>query len=130
MALGERVVLPAQRGGHEVPEKDFLTWVDVLTSCGGRLLLYSGVLASYHLNERGGLESVYLLEPWVREFERVAEEGKPLAEGRSIVPHSVFVIGGNAILNMNVVYQRIPPGSRAAGILAKAGDQHSTEPSL
>ncbi len=109
--------------------KDFLTWVDVLTSCGGRLLLYSGVMASYNLNERGGLESVYLLEPWVREFERVVDEGKPLAEGRSIVPHSVFVIGGNAILNMNVVYQPIPPGSKPADILTEASKQQPTEPS-
>jgi len=109
--------------------KSFLTWVDVLTSCGGRLLLYSGVLASYHLNERGGLESVYLLEPWVREFERVAEEGKPLTEGRSIVPHSVFVIGGSAILNINVVYQPIPLGSKTANILAEASKQQPTEPS-
>src|SRR5262245_34283981 len=46
--------------------KEFLTWVDVLTSCGGHLVLYSGVLASYYLNEQGRLESVYLLEPLVR----------------------------------------------------------------
>src|SRR5206468_2502007 len=107
--------------------KSYLTWVDVLTSCGGRLLLYSGVLERYHLNDRGGLESVYLLEPSVREFERIEEEGTQLAEGRAIVPHSVFVIAGSAILNINVVYQPIPPGSETANILAEASKQQPTE---
>lgn len=105
----------SQVGGPETP--DYLTWVDVLTACGNRLVLYSGVLIDFHLNERGGLETLYLLEPYARDFEKIKKDTVPLAESRQIAPSSVFVINGGAILNLNVAYQDIPPDSESAEIL-------------
>jgi len=101
---------------------DFLTWIDALMQCGNSLLLYSGVLLDYELNDKGGLGSISLIEPEVRRLDEGRTTGEPLPESRSVEPCSAFVISAEKILNINITYLPIPPGSPTGQLISEVLD--------
>jgi len=106
---------------------DFLTWIDALTHCGNALLLYSGMLLDYELDDKGGLGSISLIEPVVRRHDELGKTGEPLLESRPVEPSSVFVIAAEKILNINITYLPIPPESPTGRLLSEFLDVESGE---